>query len=202
MSVYIFREVEVRAPRSKKVVPGEAIVDTAAPFTVLPLEWALRAGVKLGPVAPNALPVGKDRPPYRPAKAVVRLTGHPEHEIDVRVPETPWHGEHGDMALLGSNFLQPAKAKIDYSRTVRGRHPVTSNPPPVPSAEPIFNDYPVTPESLRIPGARVVCPSCRRSILVVRGGKLKAHDFNYRRCPGSCHAVLGKHPRRRPGDVA
>jgi hypothetical protein len=197
VSDYLLRQVEVGTSRkARSGVLGDAVVDTAAPFTVVPLDWAREAGIPLGPISTTGLPVGALRPLFRTGRAVVRFTGRPAHEITVHVPESAWHRTFGGHVLLGTNFLQLAKARIDYRRKVRGRHPVTSNPP-----DPILQDYPVTPGALRIPGMTVLCPECGRSVRVVRGGRLKAHDFRYARCAGSGWKVLTDR-RGRPGAVA
>lgn len=45
------------------------------------------------------------------------------------------------------------------------------------------NDYLPVPPVPRAAGRR--CPACGRVVRVVRGRRIKAHDFRYRRCPGS-----------------
>jgi ribosomal protein S14 len=41
------------------------------------------------------------------------------------------------------------------------------------------------PQARSLGDQRVRCRTCGRHVAVVRGGKLRAHDFNYRRCAGS-----------------
>ena len=189
MSAYVRKDVVVIGSRGRR--SGQAIVDSASPHSILPEDWAKAVGVRLGPVMPDTRRIAGREFLYRVGKVDVSLAGGCKGEETVLVPfQDAWHSDprFGGCLLLGSQFLQRARARIDYGKKYRGEHVVScrkSNPD-----DETLSSFEVVPEVQSFPvqpWGRVVaeCPVCHRRVPLVRGGKVRAHDYRYERCRGS-----------------
>jgi hypothetical protein len=168
-----------------------AVVDTGTTPVVVPRPLAAWAGVDLSQPVSKARIEGfgsrKGKDGKKTAltgkvfRAFVKVSGSRcATETDVFVPDS----DEWRKVLVGSRFLQQTGARISYRETP---HRVTCPTPKRenPALEERFVSFGEYPLGHWPPPATMRCSACGRTVPTVRGGKLRAHDFQYRRCVGS-----------------
>jgi hypothetical protein len=177
-----------------KVPLAAAVIDTGTALVVVPRPLAKWAEINLGRRVRGGEIEGfgskTDKRGKKTAlkgsvfRALVEVEGSGcSTETEVFVPDSD---EWRDV-LVGSRFFQQTGARILYDETP---HRVACDPAPKrrrrenPAVEHFvsYGEYPLgnwpPPSSMR-------CQACGRTVPVVRGGKLRAHEFQHRRCAGS-----------------
>jgi hypothetical protein len=190
----LIKSVSVRGPNGREV-PARALLDTGAPFNVMPVEIARRAGVPLSGPSQSAVLAGV-KFNYVTRSACVTIVDGRFGSPDVFcVADRPWNEEFGEHLLLGSLFLQKVKAKIDYSRRVLSRssgeieHPVTrgrGRNPHDAAVTPSYEELPSSPYPLGEPDLWE-CPWCRQAVRLTSRGAMRRHAQrgSRRACQGS-----------------